>query len=388
VLSLGKMLEERRGFGPGFDFLRIFLALAVVGFHVLALSGHERLLRETPLWFGMTTGIPVFFALSGFLVGASGQRLSLSRFLMFRALRIVPALAVDVLICALILGPLFTTLPWREYFTDARFHSYFLNVFGWIHYKLPGVFEYYPNSKVNGALWTIPFELACYAFVAFLIVTRFIHSAWRVLPFVIVHFAVALVLDLTPIMDGWHWKVRFAAKLIFLGDSGRCIMAFMLGVLAWQLRYKIPISKALFAATSALGVIIILAGYDIGRSVPIEIVLLPGVVYWTMFVGLMPIPMPAFLRSGDYSYGVYLYHDPLIHVVNVSFPAVALGTAFGGWMTYALVFPAALGLAYLSWHFVEKPALGLRKKFAAGPRPGEESASANAAPASAVAAKP
>lgn len=372
MVSLGQVLDERRGFGPGFDFLRLFLALAVVGYHVLGYGGHEEMIATTPLWYGQTTGLPVFFALSGLLVAASGQRLNLPQFIMFRALRLMPALAVEVVFCALILGPIFTTLAVREYFSHAEFYSYFLNMIGWVHFELPGLFEYAPDQKVNAALWTIPYELVCYAFVGGLIITRIIYSFRWTLALVLIYFAMALLIDLTPIRESMPGKLAWLSKLFFMGAPGRCIFAFMLGVLAWQVRYKIPVSGKLFAFTSLSGVGIIMAGPEIGQGVPIQVIMMPGIVYWTMWMGLQNFPTPAFLRKGDYSYGVYLYHIPLIHVVNTLFPAIALGTAFGGWFTLALVFPLALGLAYLSWNFVEKPALGLRKKFGAASKPREE----------------
>ena len=67
---------------------------------------------------------------------------------------------------ALILGTLLTTLPLGEYFAHPMLHSYFLNIIGDIHYFLPGVFDQNPSHRVNGQLWTIPFELECYIVLA------------------------------------------------------------------------------------------------------------------------------------------------------------------------------------------------------------------------------
>ncbi len=77
------------------------------------------------LWFFEYSLVPMFFALSGFLITASAQRLDLANFLLNRALRIVPALAVDILICALHYRPVPSpTLPLGEYFTDAGFRGF------------------------------------------------------------------------------------------------------------------------------------------------------------------------------------------------------------------------------------------------------------------------
>jgi peptidoglycan/LPS O-acetylase OafA/YrhL len=90
------------------------------------------------------------------------MRLSTRNFVLNRAARILPALAADIFFAALLIGPLVTKLPAKQYFTDATFLSYFFNIVGWVHYSLPGVFEDNPLPDVNGALWTVPFEIACY----------------------------------------------------------------------------------------------------------------------------------------------------------------------------------------------------------------------------------
>ena len=104
----------------------------------------------------------MFFALSGFLVASSLERCkTLFTFLGLRAIRILPALAVEIFISALIIGPLFTTEPAKAYFAAPEFHDYFLNILGDIHYHLPGVFAANPSDAVNGQLWTVPYEMIC-----------------------------------------------------------------------------------------------------------------------------------------------------------------------------------------------------------------------------------
>ena len=60
------------------------------------------------------------------------------------------------------------------------------------------------------------------------------------------------------------------------------------------------------------------------------------------------------LRRNDVSYGVYIYHGPVINLL--------LATGLGA---VALRFPLAIALtialAYGSWRLVEKPALGLKR---------------------------
>jgi peptidoglycan/LPS O-acetylase OafA/YrhL len=154
--TLGSALDEQGGFAQGSDFLRIFLATGIIGWHTAWLSGHVETAKASAFWFSQYMLVPMFFALSGFLVAGSSIRLSTKNFLLNRAARILPALVADIVFAALLIGPLVTTLPAKQYFTDTTFFTYFLNITGWMQYSLPGVFENNPKPEVNGALWTIP----------------------------------------------------------------------------------------------------------------------------------------------------------------------------------------------------------------------------------------
>jgi peptidoglycan/LPS O-acetylase OafA/YrhL len=154
-----------RSAGPataGFDYLRIGLATAVLTWHSIILSTGsaplDRALWSGPFRFLPAAILPMFFALSGFLVSASLEQNRLHHFLTLRALRIVPALAVVVGLSALVLGPVFTTLPLQRYFTSPEFGRFFLNIVGLVHVTLPGVFERNPDPRfIASQLWTIPF---------------------------------------------------------------------------------------------------------------------------------------------------------------------------------------------------------------------------------------
>ena len=96
--------------------------------------------------------LPMFFALSGFLVVGSAIRLSaLTPFLLSRGLRIIPALATEITISALLIGSALTSLPLREYFTSRGLLEYFGSLTGRVVFELPGViFIGNPNSvQVN-----------------------------------------------------------------------------------------------------------------------------------------------------------------------------------------------------------------------------------------------
>ena len=78
--------------------------------------------------------------------------------------------------------------------------------------------------------------------------------------------------------------------------------------------------------------------------------------YATVCLGLTNPPKVAILRSGDYSYGIYVYAYPVQQVF------ASLGPwAHHWWLNILVCVPASTMVAAVSWHLVEKPALGLRK---------------------------
>ena len=83
-------------------------------------------------------------------------------------------------------------------------------------------------------------------------------------------------------------------------------------------------------------------------------VLLPVAV---MSFGLAKSPVLAALtRTGDYSYGVYIYAFPVQQTILYVNPAISVN-----WFI-AVTSVITLAIAALSWHLVERPALSLKPR--------------------------
>ena len=92
--TIGEVVATH-GATSGFDYLRIGLAVAVVGVHSLRITTGPDALEavSVPMAALINLILPLFFGLSGFLVAGSLERVrDLRVFLAFRALRIFPAL--------------------------------------------------------------------------------------------------------------------------------------------------------------------------------------------------------------------------------------------------------------------------------------------------------
>jgi peptidoglycan/LPS O-acetylase OafA/YrhL len=360
--TLGKRLAHNKGIGPGFDFLRIALAFSILLAHSDQIVSGAMTPNDNPFWIGVYLQVPMFFALSGFLVAGSAARLGLRDFLLSRALRIYPALITEIGLSIFLIGLTFTTVSYAQFFSSKYFYLYLTNLVGVPHYILPGVFEHNPlRYKVNGSLWTVPYELTCYLIMTILISTKIVREPRKALIFTagVVIFA----------LDPSIWK--------FMDPTLTMTFAyFCCGVACYQFRDRIPYSKAWFALCLVAVVALTLLGKTIAGAVWFKLAALPIGVYMTLFLGLTRLPLPKFLRSGDYSYGVYLYGFPVQQAVEQLTGGGSL------WVNFAIAAPVVFLWSKFSWRFVEKPALSLRKRFARA-----DAASEPAAPAS-VAAPP
>lgn len=355
--TLGARLAARGGFGPGFDWIRIVLALSVAATHINSIvprdAGHFTL--PPAYHFGI---LYAFFGLSGFLVTASAERLGLANFMLNRSLRIFPALMVDIALSAMILGAIFTTLPLGAYYAHPMTHRYLLNMVGAVQLFLPGVFGSSTVAAVNYSLWTVPFELACYALIGALIVTRGLgrrHWAPALAALWIgAGFAVAA-------LAGRLGPAEPVLQHLFVLKGSRLLVAFLLGIAAYQWRDSIPTDPRLLGlALLACAVLnaVILPDEDAAFYPLLSLLLGVPVLYVTLWLGTADLPTPAPLRRGDYSYGLYLYHWPIMQALVLVLPPLGHAGFY-----FLAIMPVVAAFAALSWHAIERPVLRQRRRF-------------------------
>ena len=325
----------------GFDYLRLTLALLIVFEHSVNICLGSK--AQDALFSGIARPliaslVPMFFALSGFLVASSLERSrSIVTFVALRVLRIFPALAVDTLFCALCLGPLLTDESLRGYFLSNEFHKYFLNMIGDVHFTLPGVFTDNPSTAVNAQLWTIPYELKCYLVLTIMAAVG-LHRrrAWFIMAAVMVTAATAVYTLLHPFRALDVWQLLVPTFLFGVG------LYLYRERIEWSVRMVVvaaPITVALLFRTSSLMIF---------AALPLA--------YVTVWLGLLRPARVGLIRSGDYSYPIFLYSFP---VQQTLFALVPFARVW--WGNLVLAVPFAFVFAVLSWHLVEKPAQRSRR---------------------------
>ena len=162
-------------YANNFDLARLvaaFLVLFTHGFELVADLKDEPIYAITNGKLRCSTiGLYIFFFTSGYLVTKSFINTPrVGEFIWKRFLRIFPALIVIILLTAFVIGPVFTTLSLKTYFTNPDTYRYLFTSTGiYIRHILPGVFEgnQHYDHGVNGSLWSISLELKLYFLLVF-----------------------------------------------------------------------------------------------------------------------------------------------------------------------------------------------------------------------------
>lgn len=195
---------------------------------------------------------------------------------------------------------------------------------------------------VNGSLWSLQTEVTMYLLLVAAGLMR--ANRWVFLALALLWAAIA------------QFRVHTMTEMIvFYGSDLRqvilCGTFFWVGAVFRE--FNVARWFSLSAVTLAFIALLSLEAWTTTLRVGAW-VLLPVVV---LGFGLSHSPVLARLtRSGDYSYGVYIYAFPVQQVVAHFWPGLPIGTYI------AVVTPIVLLLAVASWHLVEAPALRFKPR--------------------------
>ena len=334
--------------GPGFDQIRIAAATVVLLHHCRGIEYAD--IRVDPLFhysggyihFGFLA-LAVFFAISGFLVTPSLLRSeNVIDFASHRILRIFPALTVIVIASMALLGPVLTTFSPAAYFSDPYLYLYAKNLITLTYDFLPGVINKDEHPIIiNGPVWTLHFEVLCYATLALASMLGLLRRR-------------SLFLILLLASYGIHLAMRFDPTLVaVLPDRFltfiKLFVYFGSGAVLFIFADRIPFSMPF--AIGAVALIVAALPFGLGA-----VVMPLCLAYFIIFCGLSALPGQALVKKRDLSYGVYLIHAPIVVAFGLLLPNFRTW-----WLAAVIVMCTTLVLSYLSWTFVEEPALRRKK---------------------------
>ncbi|MCX7279253.1 MAG: acyltransferase [Burkholderiales bacterium] len=329
-----------------FDAVRLAAALCVLFSHQHALWG-----LPEPGVLGVHSlgglGVLVFFSISGFLVTRSWNAdPHAGRFAAKRLLRIWPGLAVVTLLAALVLGPLVSTLPLRDYIADPAFLRYFKSLIFKLQMDLPLSFNgnTFPDP-VNGSLWTLPLELRCYLVLGLLGCVGLMHYRWRWVLMAMMLFFTLTYMALPQAGSAWHNPWHLSVERRYPLEFG---MFFMAGTL-WAV---FGLHERPRQARLLLGACWVLAFAAVAVDSNLLALWLVVPTTAVMFCSASTPILRRTGRFGDLSYGVYIYAFPVQQTL------IWLYRDKLSWhMVLGLTLVVTLALAFASWHLVEKRAL-------------------------------
>lgn len=364
---------------PGLDGLRALACLAVFGVHfqqTVSLQGNIGPFSLSRFLENGNTGVALFFVLSGFLLSIPFWR-SLERaepvprwhiFWLKRAARILPA----YFLCLTLL--VVHNRLWEQTGEST-------NIL--LHYLL--LFNYSPQHifSINPPFWTLAVEVQFYALLPliFLLIAAFPRRVQMpaVAGLAVLAYAVHMgLIQCGSCREWWPWSGQddAAQNPVFTYSLLAHLPHFLLGVLGggWHSVLKAARRRRFFAVQrgseavfwlAAAAIFVILATpLDARLSIPFGRYNLPFVpVLLTLIV--LSAGHAVFIKAllelapvrwlGHISYGVYIYHLPVLNVVGRNMQSAGL-EAKEHWL---ILLAAALGLtvavAAISYYLVEHP---------------------------------
>ncbi|MGA1983720.1 MAG: acyltransferase [Acidobacteriaceae bacterium] len=343
------------------DFLRLVMACIVFLFHVCALTN---LPAFSPFgkYLSPHFAVKSFFVISGLLIYRSYTRSSsMGSYFEKRARRICPAYFTIIILAAVALCPLSILTP-AQYYLSLGFWKYlganllFLN---FLAPTLPGVFTSNNIPAVNGALWTLKIEVAFYLFIP---VLHYLSNRFGTKRTMGVMFALSCI-----------WKYGFA----YLASIDSSHSAYSLDAsrnIYSQMEVQLPGQLVYFLA----GILILLYFDELKhhfRSVCCVTACLFLIDHWLAGDGLDVLAISGmvfvvgfwryfgnFSKYGDFSYGVYIVHWPILQVMIVLGLAAKLApVVFLLLSVFFVAFAAAL-----MWTFVESRFLATSSHYRQG----------------------
>ena len=314
---------------------------------------------------GGAIGVDIFFTLSGFLITTvlldefkRTNEIRLARFYARRLLRLYPAL-----LCLVLLGVSFASLldPEAKRQTNSEAVQAISYTMNWFSVRSGGT-----GAGIFSHCWSLAVEEQFYLvwpLALLLMLDRLRPGIAIAVTAVLVVFSIALEVALYR---------HFGWRRVYYGTDARFPQLLIGAIAAMAYSNRRPSARIALGinAIAAMGALLILGSAAL--SPPRYLYAQLG--YWCVALGTAAIiltlvnnPATSLRRSigsaiavaiGRVSYGVYLWHWPIAYSLS------SLAPNLGPYARLGIVAPTSIGIALVSFRFVERPFLRLKKRLA------------------------
>lgn len=326
------------------NMIRLLLALTVLYSHAEVLSRTG----DGVVWQGQhigSWGVVGFFAISGFLITGSRIRSTAGKFLINRVARIFPGYIVALVVVAFGFGPVAQVIEkgtldgyWGTGVTPLQYvwENALLNIFS---YNIGTTLSTSPYGQAwNGSLWSLYYEFWCYIIIGVFLswsLTR--RRAWPTVLLFLVSAACHACIDKIGPYIGDDGSLKL---LIFM------LPYFMGGAVVRMLHERLPMRAWMALASAVIAYALIVAYPNFGKQLAS-----PFIAYLILWLGAI-LPSPSVIKVHDISYGVYIFHFPVIQLLLI------MGVAgHGFWLLLTMTAVITFVLATASWFGIERAAM-------------------------------
>jgi peptidoglycan/LPS O-acetylase OafA/YrhL len=320
-----------------FDLIRMVFALTVCLVHASQLSGYAEL-GKIAGFLSSSLAVKGFFVVSGFLIFMSFDRSSSTYSYMIKRLRrIYPAYFTVVLLCSFLLF-FISTKSFGEYFSIQWLKYLVTNLvfLNFLQPTLPGVFETNIMTAVNGALWTLKIEVAFYLCVPVFV---FLFKKFTFVKSFLAIYGLS-------VLYGFFFTeiARNTGSDSYLELSRQLPGQMCYFITGGFFYYYLELfeRKSFYFFGAAVLILFLSRFYPLFFLEPFALATI--VIFFSLF-----FYVGNFGKYGDFSYGVYILHFPILQIF------LQFGISKQDpWLFLFLILLALIFGAYLMWNLVEK----------------------------------
>lgn len=335
-----------------FGFLRLLFSYLVIISH----STHLIYDSESRELFYMLTGsvtfgmlaVDGFFLISGYLIYQSYENSkNFSSYMLKRFLRIFPGFIVASFLSIIFVVAL----------ADGQQLLINLNLYQWVKILLKTLILSTPHVDglllnasrqiINGSIWTVRYEFFCYLMVPLFALLSFKKINILLLTFLFLSICVYLI---TYNINYIYRNVAFFSLFQFF----RMTTAFLVGVCFFKYRQIITWGNN-YVILCCLG--LILLRFVSTSFFELGLFIFGGYVMFNFAFNFKSKMLERVGSKTDISYGVYLYAWPIQIIIIHHFNDI------NPWLLSAITLVLASFAGYISWVWIEKPFMDIKKRF-------------------------